>query len=1125
MISVLTTVAPKVIAQVRLLVVVILLLAMIMVAQFLWQSHQQEKTSDLLSNYHSASIQYLGVVRNEIQLIRSDFRDASHQKQSGENFVEQRRTHHEITQSLHIIKEMSGHVFAIQRAYQHPGFTASISELQAQLEPAFTLIDEDVSVISVNALMEVVNTDALLLTLNQIKRLHAIENNALSEMSIRQRHNHTIAMFSFLVIMVLIGGFVIKRVFSSIGTILLKQKDTEEKLFQEKERLHTTLNSIGDAVITTDAEGFVTRMNPVAEQLTGWTLEEAQGEAIRTIFPIINADTHEPVQNPIEKVMAAGEIVYLSNHTTLIAKDGAEYQIADSAAPIRDGDGDIQGMVLVFNDVTEQYRLREKANAVHQQLQALLDDMQTMVAILAVDGSVTFCNNTPLKIAGLKEDDVLGKKLWDCPWLSHDLKEQGFIQEDIKASLLGKLVLRDLQIATSDGLLWVEFSIHSVRDEFGTITQLVAEGRDIHQRKKVEQDLHSSSQHLKLYREQAPLATIEWDTDFQVVNWNRAAEKMFGFTLDEAKGRDFVDTILTKDSIVGVNKIWKELISQTGGEISINENLTKDGSVIVCEWHNTPLIDESGKTIGAASIVLNRTTEYKVQHMLLNKEQEQREILNSMVDAVITIDENGIIQTFNQSAETLFGYTFDEILGKNIDQLVSGAFDAEDDTALKHYLETGLERVNSIGRELEGRQKNGSIFPMRLSVAELSRDSEGKRRFIGSCMNLTKIKQQQEQLRRSQKMDALGKLTGGIAHDFNNMLGVVMGYASLLEGRLHGQPKLENYVQQILHAGERGTRLTKKLLSSSRQKNSDAEVLNVNTLLLNLQNMLEKTLTARIKLVFELAEDLWPSMIDGSDMEDAILNICINAMHAMEGGGQLAIRTSNESIDEAGAVLVKIEAGDYVLLSITDTGCGIDDAIKEKIFDPFFSTKGEQGTGLGLSQVYGFVERSGGVINVYSERGHGTQFMIYLPRYRDVNTADQKKAASQIANLRGSETILVVDDEPALLALAAETLGQQGYHVICAGSSESALEALETESIDLLLSDVVMPGMDGYQLARTVQEKYPTVKIQLASGFSDDRHLNMIDDSLHQGLINKPYRLEFLLKKIRELLDSASPSA
>ena len=514
--------------------------------------------------------------------------------------------------------------------------------------------------------------------------------------------------------------------------------------------------------------------------------------------------------------------------------------------------------------------------------------------------------------------------------------------------------------------------------------------------------------------------------------------------------------------------------------------------------------------------------QHKAQQALLVKEQDEWEILNSMVDAVIIMDEAGNIISFNKMAKTLFGYCFDEIIGQNINRLMPESDVGRYDAHLHYHLNTSDARVIGSGLELNGLHKNKQIFPMRLSLAELPANEVGKRLFIGTCQDLTQIKQQQEQMCRAQRMDALGKLTEGIAHDYNNMLGVIIGYSEMLQRLLADQPKLADYASRIRHAGERGTKLTKKLLLFSREEALEASKLDINTLLQDQQDMLQKTLTMRIKLLLDLADELWPVWLEKSDLEEAILNMSINAMHAMNNnceGAQLTISTCNHTINIHDALIFDLKAGDYVQLSLTDTGVGMDEAIKEKIFDPFFSTREEKGTGLGLSQVFGFVKRAGGTIKVYSEPGSGSQFVLNFPRYIKGECDKATETSEDVIDLSGSETILIVDDDEDLRDLNSDLLSSQDYQVFCAEDAKQALQILEHEHIDLILSDVIMTGMSGYQLASIVQEKYPAIKIQLTSGFSNNRHIDGVDLNLHQNLLIKPYDLHVLLKHIRALLD------
>ena len=504
----------------------------------------------------------------------------------------------------------------------------------------------------------------------------------------------------------------------------------------------------------------------------------------------------------------------------------------------------------------------------------------------------------------------------------------------------------------------------------------------------------------------------------------------------------------------------------------------------------------------------NTTNTLRIQKELFHKEREQAEILDSITDGVITTNEEGIILTFNKASENIFGLTSNEAVGKNINLLINRPLQNIDPD----------EKIASV-TEVIANHKSSRVFPIRLSLVELSKDADGNRRFINTCHDLSQEKLQAEQLRRSQKMEALGKLTGGITHDYNNMLSVVLGYSELLSEILIDDPIPSKYVKEIKRACDRSTQLTKKLLSFSKYKKNDATALNINAILSEQQDMLMRTLTARITLRLNLDNDLWNVIVDNNDLGDTILNICINAMHAIEDKGELTISTQNVLLNLDESSLLELNPGEYVSLSITDSGCGMDDATKERIFDPFYTTKGENGTGLGLSQVYGFVDRSNGSINIESDKSNGSKFTLYFPRHNgDVCQNENHETAKNY--YKGDETILIVDDEPALLNLSAEILRKSGYNVLKTTSPIHALKILKSNTISLLLSDVIMPEMDGYELATIVKEEYPMIKIQLASGYSETKDSNMYHNNLHKEILLKPYTMQQLLIKIRGLLDN-----
>lgn len=631
-------------------------------------------------------------------------------------------------------------------------------------------------------------------------------------------------------------------------------------------------------------------------------------------------------------------------------------------------------------------------------------------------------------------------------------------------------------------------------------------------------ELEEQKEQLQVITDALPVLISEVGEDGCYRYVNKAYESIYHVTRDKIVGKHLRDMLGEKGYEVIQPHVKKAL---KGERVSFEANIPfENGEECYIHAQYIPYGHLEQSQTGFFALVSDITERKKLDdenmklHQEISKhEREQRQILDGIIDAVITIDESGRILTFNRSAEKMFSYPKKEAVGESISLLIP------DTDKIRHvttYFQPGDARI--VDRNVTAQRKDGTTFPMHLSVTEYPSESDAPRHFIASLRDITTKNKQEEQLRRSSKMDALGKLTGGIAHDYNNSLGIILGFASLLEDALSEQPELASYAHEISRAGERGARLTKSLLAFSRQKSVNAESIDINMLLQEEKHMLEKTLTARIKLTLDLTEKLWLVKLDSGDLENAILNICINAMHAIDGNGELTFQTSNEQIDQMDARLLQIGPGDYVLLSFTDTGCGMDEKTKEKLFDPFFTTKGEEGTGLGLSQVYGFVERSGGAIKVFSELGQGTCLAIYLPRYNKKSAEQQEKEAENTADLSGRETILVVDDEPALLTLTTRLLSQQGYNTLSAGNCDQALKILEHENVDLLLSDVIMPEMDGYQLAAIVQEKYPKTIIQLASGFDEDRHVNVVDKTLHENLLHKPYNTNALLERMRELL-------
>ncbi len=501
---------------------------------------------------------------------------------------------------------------------------------------------------------------------------------------------------------------------------------------------------------------------------------------------------------------------------------------------------------------------------------------------------------------------------------------------------------------------------------------------------------------------------------------------------------------------------------------------------------------------------------------LENSQKKTQQVLDSLLTMVSITLPNGTLDFASSRSLELAGLSQTDVLGKKIWDCPWFSYSESSQQLIRQDCQSAA-KGEYVDREIKFSLADRTVW-VDFSIHPVF-DNTGQVEFlVAEARDATRRHIAEEHSKRSQKMDALGKLVGGIAHDYNNMLGVILGYAELLEMKYEELNDGESYVAEIIRAGERGRVLTRKMLAFSKSESSNPSACNINQALIDLKDMLSKSLTASIKLHYDLYEHSWPIWVDINELEDAILNICINAKYAMPKGGSLTITTQNTYLSRDEAKLLGLSANDYLKLCITDTGCGMDDETKTHVFDPFFTTKGESGNGLGLSQVFAFMERSSGIINLYTQINEGSQFSLYFPRHNKAQKTNKSFDSHSAPQLTGKEHILVVDDEPALRELAKQILTHFGYKVTTASSGEVALEVLASQHIDLMLSDIIMPNMDGYQLSRLVTKQYPKVKIQLASGFSDNRHTDS-DLYLRQNMLHKPYSSKELLTSIRLLLD------
>jgi len=547
------------------------------------------------------------------------------------------------------------------------------------------------------------------------------------------------------------------------------------------------------------------------------------------------------------------------------------------------------------------------------------------------------------------------------------------------------------------------------------------------------------------------------------------------------------------------------------------------------EWPSSTIAEFSQLS---DSLRLMNATLHKQEAGLRESEESQRLILNSTFDGIYGIDTQGDCIFANEACIRMLGYERqEELLGRNIHELIHHT--SADGTALpSEKCRIQLSCRDGAGvtaaEELFWR-RDGSSFPVECSASPIWKQGTIAGAVI-SWRDVTERKRGAEekdklelQLQQAQKMESVGRLAGGIAHDFNNLLTVILCHGQLALMKEDPSHRLYVHLTEICTAAERSAALTKQLLAFARKQTVAPLVLDLNEVVVKMLDMLQRLIGENIQLTWQPKAGLWPVNVDVSQIEQILANLCVNARDAIADVGRITIETGNSSFDaEYCAAHLDVLPGDYVCLAVSDNGCGMDRETQNHIFEPFFTTKGTgKGTGLGLAMVYGIVKQNHGFLNVYSEPGCGTSFTIYLPRH-GVEAGQPHKDLAQPSAPRGHETILLVEDESAILQIAETMLAKQGYLVLAAGTPAEAIRLARERSgeIHLLITDVIMPEMNGKALADNLRSFQPQLKILFMSGYTADiiSHHGVLDDGVH--FLQKPFSLTNLVTKVREVLDS-----
>jgi PAS domain S-box-containing protein len=620
------------------------------------------------------------------------------------------------------------------------------------------------------------------------------------------------------------------------------------------------------------------------------------------------------------------------------------------------------------------------------------------------------------------------------------------------------------------------------------------------------------------------------DRDGRVATWNSGAARLEGYKSEEIIGQSFAKFFTPEDQARGLPETALATAAHTGRFESEGWRLRRDGTLFWALAVIEAVRDRDGQLIGFAEVTRDMTERRLEQQRLLESESRFRHLVHAVIDyAIFQLDKDGAVVTWNAGAERIKGYTADQIIGHHFSR-----FYTEEDR-LAGVPERALAIADKEGRfEAEGWRvrKDGTRFWASVVIDAIRGDSGDLTGFAKVTRDITErmeaqriLRETQKQLAASQRLEAVGQLSGGVAHDFNNLLMIILGNLETAQRAVQAlgssATNIQRWIANAMRGAHRATALTHRLLAFSRRQPLDPKVIDLNNYLAGVADFLQRSLGETVEIEVAGAAGLWPIEVDVAQLESSLINLAINARDAMPGGGKLTVEAFNQVLDYQYCRLnPEVSPGQYVLISVSDTGRGMATDILAHAFEPFFTTKEiGQGTGLGLSQVYGFIKQSGGHVKIYSEPNHGTTVKMYFPRCGEQANRVEDDSGMPIGV--ENETILVVEDDRDLRAYLIEVLRDLNYRTIGAQDAVAALGILEQPAIkiDLLLTDVVMPGMNGRELSTRARELRPKLKVLFMSGYSRNAVVHQGRVDLDVQLIQKPISLQDLSVRLRDMLD------
>jgi PAS domain S-box-containing protein len=886
---------------------------------------------------------------------------------------------------------------------------------------------------------------------------------------------------------------------------LLERKAGENALRESERYFRALIESASDMICLLGADGAILYHSPSVTRLLGYAESELRG---KKILDFIHPDERGGAGEAVSSLRGAVRGVLVESHR-FRHLDGSWRYFECTYKNLSDNPA-VGGILLNARDTTERTVAEMSLRRSEAKYRMLME--QASDGICITDGRrVLEVNTRGCEMLGYGRGELIGLPITEL----NNAEGLGNIPLRLEEIRAGKTLISERTLRRKDGsLLQVEVSAKALED--GRIQAIV---RDITERKRTEEALRST------WRQYEDLLNsvegIVWEADprtFRFTFVSKQAEAILGYTVERWLSEEafWADHLHVEDRAWAVEACL--MATRAGHSHSLEYRMVAADGQVVWLRDLVSVTMSDGTPDKLRGIMVDITERKKAEEALRTTEQSYRDLVENAKDIIYTHDLNGRYLSLNKAGQEITGYTREEATRRNLAQVVAPEY-------LEQAREMVAKKLSGEGPtvyDLEIIAKNGRRVAVEVSTMLLFRDGQPVA-VQGIARDVTERRQLEEHLRQAQKMEAVGRLAGGIAHDFNNLLTVIGGYTSLMLRKMGASDPLREKAEGVKEAADRAAELTRQLLAFSRKQILQPRVIDLNALIQDTGKMLRALISEDYEIVTLLQPVIGRICADPGQVEQILMNLLVNARDAMPDGGRIVIETADVELGgDYASTHIAARPGPYVMLAVTDAGVGMDSETQRHIFEPFFTTKDvDKGTGLGLATVYGIVKQSGGSIWVYSEPGKGTTFKIYLPRVDEAVEANSSPE-THTGPPRGSETVLLVEDDLAVGAFARDVLEECGYRVLSAADPAGALRLCENHDgpIHLLLTDVVMPRMNGRQLALAAAELRPEMRVLYMSGYTDDAVLRrgLLDPDL--PFIQKPFTPAALEMKVREVLDS-----